>query len=545
MSGIDHMIDSGLSAPDRVDACARQESPRSFSVSTADIVAALHDLRVKRVYTTFEFRTCEEYVHLVQILVENTGERECCMVPSVFYDKKILVAFSAKDCRGGEAILTPSGRNDEILCKLLFYHCWDRANSAQRRLLFGAFVRPDSDPAPKATAEEVLKENEDFEGKAYQRLRASMWSDPLPIADILRTPLVDFLPESSRRAFADDKDTTLASLCCDANYIEFFEKLNMKFFQTIWLSKPIPAKQYCIITVEDQRFLTPKHSENLDAGRPRIRRRVLGFASSECTLPIEVEAMTPLHSEAAFHIRVTPPEGVKLDLQPGAVDRGLRLSRLIYANEETIVDRNKMDFYHVRAGGSERCDSLCSRLKIESKQVKLSSDVSAYLKRAQIPDMRTRFEENVMMFYFRREKKERKVCNDRADHVLCFRLDLKSYFARSIHWAIIALLALTLLMTWLLLPQKYAVISAATNTIQPPALALVDQYFWPIITMMIAQSAAALFDYSRRPESQQHFLERTIQVIVVLALAEFTLVLFGPVFIGSIPLRSIVALLFK
>jgi len=532
MSGIDHITDRVLPASDRIDPAVRQKLPRS-SMSIADIVLALHDLRVKRVYTTFEFRTCEEYVHRVQILVENTGERDCWVVPSVFYDKKILVAFCAKDYRGGEAILTPSGRNDEILCKLLFHHCWDRATLAQRKLLFRAFVEPDSDPPPNATPEKVLKE--DFEGGCHQKLEASMWSDTLPMADILRTPLIGFLPESVRQAFTDQRDSTLANLCCDTDYVEFFEKLHMKFFQLIWLSKPIPAKQYCTITVEDQRFLTSKYKGTPGGTRPGIRRRIFGFGSSECTLPIEVEGTTPLHSEAAFHTRVTPPEGVKLDLQPGWIIRKLRLSRPIYANEETIVDRNKIDFYHLRAAGRERCDSLYASLKLDSKRVRLSSDVSACVKRTEVPDMRTRFEDNVMMLYFRRQNKGRKLCNDRADHGLCFRLSLKSDFARLSHWVIIILLALTVFMTLLLLPQKYAVAVAARNTIDPPALALIDEYFWPIITMMIAQSAATLFDYSRRSESQQHFLVRTMQLIVSLALIEFTLVLIGPVVLGLAP----------
>jgi len=504
----------------------------ALPVSDADLVIPLHNLRVSRVLTTFEFRTCEEYVHRVEILAENKGERDSWIIPSIFYEKAVLVAYSARDSRGGNAILAPSDRNDEILCKLLFYHCWEKIPHQQRKLLYRAFVKSDYDLPESESVKEILDRK--FEGQLNLKLRDSMWSGTASIAELLRTPLIDWIPESTRKDFIHEKDLTPENLCRDLEYIEFFEKLHKKFFQLIWLNKPIRPKEYCSITVEDLRILSKSKGT-----RGQIQRRRWGLTGSLCTIPIEVEASTPLHSDASIHIRVLPPEGVRLDLKPAVYRRRLRCPRLVYANEQTVVDREKIDFYHFLEPDTwKRCDNLSTSLGLESfgsKLVRLSNDDSGLLVRRQAPDMRTRFEDNVVMMYFRRRSSKDKLCCLAFDHFLRFNIDLKRGFARLAHMFIAILLGLTILTTLLLLPQKYLVVISAsspteppTYTIKPPWLALVDQYFWPIITLMIAQSAATLLDYSRRPESQQHFLENTTLLIVSLALLEFALLLIDP-----------------
>jgi len=495
--------------------------------SIADIVVGLHDLRVRRVFTTFEFRTCEEYVHNVEILVENMGNEDCWAIPSIFYEKKVLVAFSAEDSRGGKAILTPSSKNDDILRKLLFYHCWIRTSEEGRKLLYRVFVNPERNPVPGANVETIL--NEQFTGRFCSDLSASMWAVPRPIADLLRRPLIDWVPEPHKQGFANQRDATLANLCCDPDYVDFFERLYTRFFQIIWLSKPIRPKELCSITVRDQRFVLTRRRDNI---RPQIWRRSFGFDGSECVFPIEVDTPTPLHSGATFHIRIIPPEGVRLDLEPSRRGRLLRRSRLIYANEDTVVDRGKLDFHHPGIETLELCNNLASSLQLatfDSRPQRLSWNLSSLFVRRDVSDIRTRFEESVMMMYFKRDPSQTRLCHQSAEHFIRFRLGLKSDLARYIHWLIIFLLGVTVITTHFLLPERYLLsTSLGKYTIQPPFLALIDQYFWPIITLMISQSVAALFDYSRRPECQQHFLAKTTFIISMLALTECGLLILGP-----------------
>lgn len=498
-------------------------------MSLADIVVSLHDLRVKRVVTTYEFRTCQDYVHRVEILIENKSTRDCWVVPSVFYDKKVLVAFSAEDAHGDKAILTPSGRNDELLCRLLFYHSWLKATDEQRNLLYKVFVNPGADSPSDV---EAILNQEEFQGQLHAELRKSMWSDPTPIADLLRTHLINKLQDEEKSKFEDQKDLSLENLC-GADYVEFFEKLDAKFFQLIWLQQPIKSNQYQTIVGEDQRFTTKTISRSQDA---RLQRRGWGFAGSRCTLPIEVQPATPLHSGAAFHLRIIPPDGVKLDLETSGLAKTIHCSRLIYSNEETVIDRGKMDFFHIESGG-EPCAHLSNSLGLESFQSKpqrLSNELSRYLKKSHVPDVRTRFEANWMMMYFTPSPGESKICPDSQNHFLSFRLDLQSQFSRVIQWAIIGFLIWTLAATYFLLPQKFLALTLANGyAIKPDWLLLIDNYFWSIITLMIGESLGVLLDYSGRPESQQYFLFNTTLLIISLTMMEFALVLIGPLVIAS------------
>jgi hypothetical protein len=524
LSHCDHAINSILSDTEK--------GPSDMEASDAAVVLGLSELVVRRVHTSYDFRTCEQYVHRVEILVQNTGTRDCWAVPSVFYDKKVLVSFSAEDGRGGGAILTPSRRNDQILRKVLFYKCWQNATSWEQRLLYRAFVDPFADPPRRPNMEEIL--NKRFAGALDNKLSKSMWSDSTSTKNLLNEPLSNDVPKSTRHDAAERGNPTIARISSE-EFSKFFEKLHMKFFQLIWLSNPIRPGEYCAIVVQDQRFLENARDTS-DPSHAQLRRRKLGLGGSQCSIPIEFEGNTPFHSGATYHILVRPPEGVKLDFHPGRFQT-YKGKGSFYSNGETVVDRTKIDFYHFTTAAPMNrvsCDNISRSLKLSATDKSKCTAIEG------VSDLRTRFDDNFLMFYFTPDG-EKTIC-DQPNHNLSFRFNLKREFARAIHWLTIILLVLTIIATSLLLPEKYAemsssmAVNATAATVSAP-VALVDQYFWPIITLMIAQSVSVLFDYSRRPESQQHFLERTLRIIITLSVTEFLLILVGPLLLLlSIPL---------
>jgi hypothetical protein len=495
---------------------------KNASPTFADIVTSLYHLKVKRIITTYEFQTCDEFVHRVEILLENDSNRECWVVPFVMYDKKVLVSFSAEDGLGNKAILTPSGHNDEILRGLLFYHCWMNANELQRKILYRVMVKPNVDPP--TNVDDALNQGE-FQGCLNKKLKSSMWNGPTPITELLQRHLIDFLSEQERSQFATQGELTLEELC-HADYSEFFKNLWTKFFQLIWLEESIKPKHYGMITGEDQGYMDKVASPYNDA---LLQKRWLGFAASTCRLPIEVQPGTPLHAEASYHLRIIPPEGVKLDLQPGQVATLLRLPRLIYSDEETVIDRNKMEFFHYVQTNSQLTRELCPNIPAslelrnfipqhqhQPEPQNLSKDLSQFLKGPTTPpDVPTRLESNGATMYFRSEKKT--VCPESQIHQLSFRLDLQNQVTRITHWAVIGFLVWALATTFYFMPKEYLGISSASLQL--------NQLWWPIITLMIGEALAVLIDYSGRPESQQYFLRNTTLLIVLLTMMEFAFLL--------------------
>ena len=487
----------------------------------AQIVKGLSDLSIQRITKSFLFQSCSHYIYETQIVVRNDGESPCYVVPGGFYSKHVLVDFNVSDATGGQCVFVPSDINDRIVLGYIFLKLWKANKGAKvRPLLCEVFLA--NSAASEESIETIL--TRDFDGKFAKAFFKSMWSAEKKIADLLQNPIIDYL--SDKDAFTEHASARICDLF-DDELMEFCKSLDDYFLLMIQLNSPVLPKSHQEIFLRDNKFFNESAH----------RRNILNFYKTEkYEFEFDLKPLLPNQSKTTFHIKIMPPEGVKLDITSNRLSYLFRKHRRFLSWENCSVDPEKFAILHSgREAPSERiCTSLFEKLKIQSEPLSIMKKAKSSPQSH--PDVRAQLQEDMVFLYFGGRERP-SLCKER--HQLLIGLNLKDKAMISYHILIIALwiifAAITSLLIWTNLSK------GPQNIPSNSYFAIVNQYFWSLITTMLAQSIAAMVDYSRGSISERFFLKPTLQAITLLTVIEFLLLIFLPTILPvlvTVPARA-------
>jgi hypothetical protein len=456
-------------------------------------------------------------VYETQIVVKNEGESPCFVIPGEFYSKQVLVDFNVSDATGKRCVFVPSALNDRIVLGYVFFKLWKRNEEPKVRLLLcRAFLGDSTDSTVTEQDIETILAR-DLNGKFAKAFFEAMWSAEKKIANLLEDRIINYL--SDKDAFAHYANLRTCDLC-DDELVEFCKSLDDYFLLLIQLNSPIIPNSHQEIFLRDNKFLNEKAH----------KRNILNFYRTE-KYEFEFDLKSPLPNQGniTFHIKIMPPEGVKIDLTSSRMNYLFRKHRYFLSWENQSVDPRKFAILHLdeKARRDERiCISLLEKLKIQKKQLwTTKKEKSPSQSRS---DVRAQMQEDMAFLYFGGREKP-SFCNKK--HRLLISLNLKDRAMIIYHSLIIALWIIFAGVTsWLI----WMNVSNGTQNISGNSyFAIVSQYFWSLITTMLAQSIAAMVDYSRRSVSERFFLKPTLQTIIVLTVLEFSLLIFLPMILPS------------
>lgn len=489
------------------------------------IVLTLSNLKIRRVTKSFLFKSCTYYVYETQLVIENVGNEPCVIVPGEFYSKHVLVNFSVFDNSNKQCTFIPSDLNDLIILKYVFLKLWEKCKNVDvQKLLYITFVSPNLRPLNVKQNIEIIL-SKDFQGEFAKVFFKAMWSAEKRICDILNDFVLNYVPQKCKHRFKKYDDLKMSDLF-DKELLHFVKKLDDYFLLLIQLNAPVRPKSYAEIFLRDNKFVHEDVSK-------QFKKEFMGPAKYE--FEFELKPTLPYQDRTTFHMKVIPPEGIKLDLKPSALFYLLRRDCLLFWKNQ-LFDPRKIAILHY--GGEnlpfkERlCCSLLNKLKIQKRMLSLKEIISKKKKPVSRPfesDVRAQLQEDILYLYFGGREKD-SFCERK--HKLLFTLNLKDKAISLYHKFIIILWIVFIFMTsWLI---WMTVIGALQQTpIQNIFYLVINQYFWPLITTMLAQSIAAIVDYSRRSVSERFFLRRTFYLITTFTVLELILLIVLPFYFSA------------
>lgn len=485
----------------------------------AQIVKGLADLRVQRITKSFLFQSCTHYLYETQIVVKNEGESPCYVIPGEFYSKQVLVDFNVSDATGKRCVFIPSALNDRIVLGYIFFKLWKRNQEPKTRLLlYGAFLGDSTDSAVTEQDMETIL-SRDLNGKFAKAFFEAMWSAEKKIADLLEDRIINYL--SDKDAFAHYADLKICDLC-DDELVEFCKSLDDYFLLLVQLNSPLIPNSHQEIFLRDNKFFDEKTH----------KRSIFDiYRTEKYEFEFDLKSLLPNQGKVTFHIKIMPPEGVKIDLTSSRLNYLFRKDRYLLSWENQFIDPRKLAIVHLdeKATRDERiCFSLLEKLKIQKKEPRMTE--TGKLPSQSRPDVRAQLQEDMTFLYFGGREKP-SFCKKK--HRLLISLNLKDRAMIAYHSLIIALwIIFAGITSWLIwMNVSNGTLSTSGNSY----FAIVSQYFWSLITTMLAQSIAAMVDYSRRSVSERFFLKPTLQAIIVLTVVEFLLLIFLPIILPFLP----------
>lgn len=489
------------------------------------IVLGLSNLKIRRVTKSFLFKSCTYYIYETQLVIENIGNEPCLIVPGEFYSKHVLVDFSVLDNSGKRCTFIPSDLNDLIILKYVFLKLWERCkNVNMQKLLYICFVSPNLRPTDVKQKIEVIL-SKDFQGEFTKVFFKAMWSAEKKICDVLNDLILEYVPQKYKRCFKKYGNLKISDLF-DEELVHFVKRLDDYFLLLIQLNAPIQPKSYTEIFLRDNKFVSEDASGQL-------RKKFMGSAIYE--FEFELKPTLPYQDRTTFHMKVIPPEGVKLDLKSRALFYLFRRDCLLLWRNQPF-DSNKIAILHYDENlpFKERlCFSLLDKLKIQKRELSFTEIIKKKKRLVSHPfgsDVRAQLQEDILYLYFGGREKD-SFCERK--HKLLFALNLKDKAINFYHKFIIMLWIFFIFMTsWLI---WMTVLEAIQQTpTQDISYLVINQYFWPLITTMLAQSIAAIVDYSRRSVSERFFLRRTFYLITAFTVFELILLIILPLFFSAI-----------
>lgn len=486
------------------------------------IVLGMADLKIRRVTKTFNFKTCTNFIYETQVVIENIGKDPCYVVPGELYPKHVLVDFVVFDEKEKRCVYMPSNLNDQIILRYFFLKLW-KMNNDKKELLFKLFVNK------SAKTKEIEKDlsailSQDFDGDFANEFFHALWSAERKVREILAIPVVNYLSEEDKRKFRSQKSLTIGDLC-DDELREFAEKLDENFLLMVQLNTPLPSRKCTEITLKDTKFISTEQSS-----LSSLERTFSGLARYKFDL--NLKAVLP-HQSTTFHVKILPPEGVKIDLKTRFLHYFFRKSRLLLLWRGQIIDPEKFGIFHQSCQNSwypkDVCQRFLEKLKIQKKMVsvlellRFSPSLEA---EHEALDVRAQLKGNIVYLYFGGRDRRRNICQ--KDHKLLFSLNLEHNAIRLYHFAIAFFWAFALFPITFWLMWKSAENIFVPNLVEDAFFLLMNEYFWPIMMLILGQSIAAMIDYSRRPTSERFFLARTFSLIALLTVSELILLIALP-----------------
>lgn len=480
-----------------------------------NIVLGLANLKIPRITKTFNFQTCTHYLYETEIVIVNDGTEPCYVVPGELYPKQVLVDFAAFDGTRKRCVYLPSYLNDQVILRYFFLKLWER-NIDERMLLFKAFI--DKSGEPKDLNQELATIlSWEFRGDFSKEFFSAMWSGRKKIKQILSIPLVDYVSNKDLLGLKKYRNLTVSDLC-DSELKEFAETLDENFLLLIQLNEPLPPKKHTEISLRDNKFIAEER-----AHRSKVGRLVNGNLKYE--VEFNLKHVLPHQTRTTFHVKIIPPEGVKVEWKSRIISYLLRKSGFILRWREETIDPRKFAILHIEDCVNLHQDNLCDRFLEKLRIHKRKCSIRELLKpqppadiEFEVPDVRAQFQENMVYLYFG-GRNGLPICNQQ--HKLLFTLNLKRKAIKFYHFANIFLWVFVLLPTTFWLLWKSTLNAIIPNGIDDISYSLVSEYFWSIILMLLGQSIAAMIDYSRRSVSEQIFLRGTFKLIALLAIIEF------------------------
>jgi len=494
------------------------QTTRETFPDIAQIVKGLSDLNIQRVTKSFLFQSCTHYMYETQIVVKNDGDSPCYVLPGGFYSKHVLVDFNVSDVTGKRCVFVPSELNDRIILGYIFFKLWRRNQEPKvRLLLYKLFVADSANLAATEQETEIILAR-DLDGEFAKAFFTAMWAAEKNIGRLLEDIIINYV--SDRDMFKEYASLRICDLC-DEELLEFCKSLDDYFLLLIQLNSPALPNSYQEISMRDNKFLSEKTH----------KRSILNFHKTEkYEFDFDLKPLLPNPGKVTFHIKIMPPKGVRLDLTLGWLSRLFQKHGNYLLWENQSIDPKKFALLHTEKKTSYReriCDSLLQKLKIQWK--KLSTTRKQESSSRSAPDVRAQLQEDMVFLYFGGRERTQ-LCKQK--HKLVVGLNLKDRamifydFFVIILWIIFACITFGLIWT--------NVSSGSQNIPVNSYFAIVNQYFWPLMTTMLAQSIAAMIDYSRRSVSERFFLKPTLRWIMILTIIEFLFLIFLPVIIPAL-----------
>jgi len=486
----------------------------------SEIVKGLANLSIQRITKSFLFQTCIHYLYETQIVVRNDGESPCYIIPGGFYLKQVLVDFNVSDIDGKRCVFIPSRLNDSIVLGFVFFKLWTRNTKLSfRSLLREIFIGDSANSAVSHQNMETIQP-QDFKGKFAEAFFKAMWSSEKKIADLLEEPVVNYLFDKT--AFTEYADLRISDLY-DDDLKEFCKSLDEYFLLLIQLNSPVLPKSYQEVLMKDNKFFDEKtHNRNI--------WNIWKFPNAEKydEFEFDFKPVLPNQSGVTFHIKITPPEGVKLDLTSNRFSYFLRKNRYRLSWENRSLDPEKFAVIHLEkevSCGEKICVPLLEKLKIQRKRFSFTKrEESPSQIHTDVKDVRAQLQEDIVFLYFGGREK---TSDCKKKHGLLISLNLKDRAMILYHFLVITLWIIFIAATfWLIWTSASNV--TTTNFPSNSYFAILNQYFWSLITTMLAQSIATIVDYSNRTISERFFLKPTLQTITALTILEFLLLVFLP-----------------
>jgi hypothetical protein len=422
------------------------------------------------------------------------------------------VDFNVSDAAGKRCVFVPSDLNDRIILGYIFLKLWKRSKEPKvRLLLYKVFL---TDSANSTIAEQDIETilARELNGRFAKAFFEAMWSAEKKIADLLEDRIINYI--SDKDAFTEYADLRIRDLC-DDDLVEFCESLDDYFLLLIQLNSPILPKSHQEIFLRDNKYFNKEtHKRNI----------FNSYKTEKYEFEFDVKPILPDQGKVTFHIKIMPPEGVKLDLASNRLSYLLRKHRYFLSWKNQSVDPEKFVILHSEKGASYEekiCTSLLEKLRIQKKQFSIMKKEKPPSQ--SLPDVRAQLQENMVFLYFGGREKS-SLC--KKEHKLLISLNLKDRAMIYYHFLIMVLWIIFAGITFLLI-----LANVAYDTQNIPVnsyFGIVSQYFWSLITTMLAQSIAAVVDYSRRSISERFFLKPTLQAITLLTIIEFLLLIFLP-----------------
>lgn len=494
------------------------QGPNETFPAIERIVLGMTNLKIRRVTKTYDFETCTNYFFETQVVIENQGKDPCYVVPGELYPKHVLVDFAVFDEMGKRCVYIPSSLNDQIVLKYFFLKLW-KMHKDKKELLFKLFVDKSGETEDmKKDLSVVLSEefNGDFAGGFFR----AMWSAEHKIKEILMKPVLSYLSEEDKKKFRGQENLTVGDLC-DDELGEFAEQLDDNFLLMIQLNTPLLSHKCAEITLRDTKFMSTEQNDS------NLERTLSGLTKYKFDL--DLKTVLP-HQDTTFHVKILPPEGVKIDLKTRLLYYFFRKPHLLLLWRGQIIDPEKFGIFHQdRCCPNSICQHILKKLKIRKRGVSFFGLLGyrpPLEMEHEVPDVRAQLQEDIVYLYFGGRNRRRDTCQKR--HKLLFSLNLKHNAIRMYHFAIAFLWVALLFPITVWLMWKSTTNLFVPTPVEDAPYSLMSRYFWSIMVMILGQSVAAMVDYSRRPTSERFFLARTFSLIALLTVLELILLIVLP-----------------
>jgi hypothetical protein len=465
----------------------------------AKAILTLDRLVIRRVIRSYEFNSPTDYILRTHLLIQNTDEYDCSIVPGELYKRGVPIELKAYDSNNTEGVLIPSDENSIFIVKYIFFKIIKNLDKSElenkldiKKVLCYQFSNKeeylDREGILDNDIDDIL--NNELKGPLAIEFFDSILRGTKKMSHHLDKRFVDCIPIKYKKMQKNFGDLKFRDIC-SSEIIQFINRFDKGVFQLILLKTPISHLEYSTVTLE---------KEHTRRGQKKWHR-----ISEEINLPLDIHPLLPGQEGSTFHYRFKRPEGVRIRLR-NYLRHKFKPPKSFLSMGGKILNPECFDILHT-SSPSERCTTMLELLNIfevPATRFVTPRNVST-LERKETPENAQIAPSLISLYFGNHRDRHGALCNE--DHEIKISLGLERADICFFHYLLMLFLASMIFLSFLWL----------FKTLGTPYLEIPNS-FWTFSFFVVIQSASAIFDYSRRNDAQRYFMRTNMRVILCLVI---------------------------